>query len=251
MFSAFAESIGEEPLEDMYSRTRLLLGDGTDDLKSSRVAVFGCGGVGSYIIEALARAGVGEIAVIDGDSVAESNINRQLVADRTTVGQRKAEVARERILRINPDCRAVAYDMFYTAENADAIDLSHFDYVADAIDTVTSKLEIISRCRAAGVNIISSMGTGNKLDPTRFRISPIEETSVCPLARVMRRELKTRGIIGVRVLWSDEPARAPLTSDGEAPAPGRRSVPGSVSFVPSCAGLIIAGEIIRTLSGVR
>lgn len=178
----------------MYSRTRLLLGDGTDDLKSSRVAVFGCGGVGSYIIEALARAGVGEIAVIDGDSVAESNINRQLVADRTTVGQRKAEVARERILRINPDCRAVAYDMFYTAENADAIDLSHFDYVADAIDTVTSKLEIISRCRAAGVNIISSMGTGNKLDPTRFRISPIEETSVCPLARVMRRELKTRGI---------------------------------------------------------
>ena len=141
--------------------------------------------------------------------------------------------------------------MFYTAENADSIDLSHFDYVADAIDTVTSKLEIISRCRAAGVNIISSMGTGNKLDPTRFRISPIEETSVCPLARVMRRELKTRGITGVRVLWSDEPARAPLTSDGEAPAPGRRSVPGSVSFVPSCAGLIIAGEIIRTLSGVR
>ena len=251
MFSAFAENIGEEPLEDMYSRTRLLLGDGTDDLKNSRVAVFGCGGVGSYIIEALARAGVGEIAVTDGDSVAESNINRQLVADRTTVGQRKAEVARERILRINPDCRAVAYDMFYTAENADSIDLSHFDYVADAIDTVTSKLEIISRCRAAGVNIISSMGTGNKLDPTRFRISPIEETSVCPLARVMRRELKTRGITGVRVLWSDEPARAPLTSDGEAPAPGRRSVPGSVSFVPSCAGLIIAGEIIRTLSGVR
>ena len=248
-------------MEDMYSRTRLLLGDGTDDLKSSRVAVFGCGGVGSYIIEALARAGVGEIAVIDGDCVAESNINRQLVADRTTVGQRKAEVARERILRINPDCRAVAYDMFYTAENADAIDLSHFDYVADAIDTVTSKLEIISRCRAAGVNIISSMGTGNKLDPTQFQVADIYKTSMCPLAKVMRRELKKRGVKKLKVVYSTEKPTRPLDDMSVSCRtncicpPGaahkcteRRDIPGSVAFVPSVVGLIIAGEVVKDLT---
>lgn len=235
----------------MLSRSRLLLGDGVDRLSRASVAVFGCGGVGSYIIEALARAGVGSITVIDGDTVAESNINRQLIATRETVGRCKAEVSRERILSINPSCQVTAVNLFYTPENADSIDLSSFDYVADAIDTVTSKIEIIVRCVKLGVPVISSMGTGNKLDPTKFRIDAIEKTSVCPLARVMRRELKVRGISGIPVLWSDEAPRTPAESECIKNNSHRRSTPGSLSFVPSCAGLMIAGKIILTLAGEK
>lgn len=227
----------------------MLIGcDATEKLKSSSVAVFGCGGVGSYIIEALARAGVGHITVIDGDAVAESNINRQLIATRQTVGMPKTEATKERILSINPECDVTAHQIFYSADNADAIPFDSFDYIADAIDTVSSKLLIIERAKAAGVPLISSMGTGNKLDPSRFRITDISKTSVCPLARAMRKLLKERGIKDVKVLWSDEePVRlAEKLTDSES----GRVIPASISFVPSVAGLMIAGEMIRELCGI-
>lgn len=228
----------------------MLIGDeAVEKLKKSSVAIFGCGGVGSFTAEALARAGIGKITVVDGDTLSASNLNRQLIATVDTVGRSKAEVQKERILSINPNCEVTAKVLFYSEETVAEIDVSEFDYVCDAIDTVTSKLLLIEKCSAAGVKIISSMGTGNKLDPTRFEIADITKTSVCPLARVMRRELKARGIAHLKVLYSKEEVRTPIgNAEGEN---GRRAIPASISFVPSAAGLIIAGEIIKELAEIN
>lgn len=236
-------------MSNAFSRTQMLLGEqGMERLARAHVAVFGVGGVGSYAVEALARCGVGELTVVDDDVVSLTNVNRQLVATLRTVGRPKVEVARERILDVNPDCRVHALRLFYGPDTADALDMAAFDYVIDCIDTVSAKLLLVERARAAGVPVLCSMGTGNKLDPTRFQIAYIEDTSVCPLARVMRTEFKRRGIRRVPVLFSTEPPRAPFPSD-EPPAPGRRQTPGSVSFVPSCAGLMLAGRAVRDLTG--
>ena len=224
---------------DIFERTDSLIGtENRKKLQSCRVAVFGVGGVGSYTVEALARAGVGTIALIDGDCVCESNINRQIIALHSTLGREKAAVAAERVADINPDIKTEVYSVFYSAENADVIDFSRYDFVVDAIDTVSSKLLIIERAKAAGVPLISSMGTGNKLDATQFKITDIKKTSVCPLARVMRYELKKRGIENVSVLWSPE---QPQKNENEP------RTPASISFVPSVAGLLIAGEVIKRL----
>lgn len=233
-------------MEDLYSRTELLIGDKTEKLKSANIAVFGCGGVGSFAVEALARAGIGKITVVDADTVSPSNINRQLIATVDTVGRAKVDVQKERILSINPNCDVTVRNMFYCAETADDIDLSVFDYVCDAIDSVTSKLLLIEKCTTLGIPVISSMGTGNKLNPSLFEITDISKTSVCPLARVMRRELKARGINHLKVIYSKEkPHRAAPEGGGEN---GRRTVPASISFVPSCAGLMLAGEIICSVA---
>lgn len=236
-------------MDDIYTRTRMLIGDGVEKLKNASVIVFGCGGVGSYTAEALARAGVGAITVVDADTVSVSNLNRQLIAVTDTIGKAKAEVQRERILSINPSCRAEALNLFYDSETCGEIDLSRYDYVCDAIDTVSSKILLAVKCKEAGVPLISSMGTGNKLDPTRFEIDDIYNTSVCPLARVMRRELKRRGINKLKVLYSKEEPRVPVSGISE-PQSGRRSTPASISFVPGAAGLIIAGEIICDIAEI-
>ena len=226
----------------VFERSEALLGKtAIEKLNASRVAVFGIGGVGSYVVEALGRCGIGHIELFDGDTVSESNINRQLVATTKTVGLPKVNVSAEHLKEINSEIEAVPHILFYSAENADDIDFSEFDYIVDAIDTVTSKLLIIEKAYAAGVPVISSMGTGNKLDPTRFEVADISKTSVCPLARVMRRELKNRGINHLKVVYSkEEPIKHGLTENG-------KPIPGSVSFVPSAAGLIIAGEVIKDL----
>ena len=238
----------------------MLIGrDAAKRLANSTVAVFGIGGVGSYIVEALGRAGVGRLILIDADTVEESNINRQLVALTDTVGRYKTDVARERVLNINPAAQVEVFSIFYDAETAVTMDFCEMkvDYIADAIDTVTSKLLLIERAKACGVRIISSMGTGNKLDPTKFRVSDISSTSVCPLARIMRRELKSRGIDSLKVLWSDEVPRVHFANeegvnpnDG-AEIPRKHAVPASISFVPSVAGLIIAGEIVKDIAGIN
>lgn len=235
-----------------FSREELLIGaQGLEKLQRARVAVFGIGGVGGYVVEALARSGVGALDLFDGDTVALTNINRQIIALESTVGRPKVEVARERVLQINPACQVEARQLFFTPENAGEVDFSQYDYVADAIDTVSSKIELLRLCREAGVPVISCMGAGNKLDPARFEVADLSETSVCPLARVMRRELKKRGIAGCRAVYSREEARTPLPGLlSEEEAGSRRSVPGSVSFVPSAAGLVAAGEVIRDLAGV-
>lgn len=247
-----------------FSRTELLLGkQAMEKLAQSTVAVFGVGGVGSFVVEALARSGVGRFALFDDDKVCLTNINRQLIATRKTVGMNKVEVMRERILDINPKAKVEAHQCFYTAENAADYPLDHYDYVVDAIDTVSSKLILIERAKAAGVPVISSMGAGNKLDPTRFEVADIYETSVCPLARVMRRELKARGITSLKVVYSKEPAMTPIEDDSTSckhhcicppdtkrKCTIRRQVPGSISFVPSVAGLILAGEVVKDLAGV-
>lgn len=214
-------------------------------LKNSRVAVFGVGGVGGYAVEALARSGVGALDLIDKDVVSRSNINRQIIALESTVGQYKTDAAEKRIREINPDCRVTVHHMFFMPDTADQIDFSQFDYVVDAIDTITGKLEIIMRAKAAGAPVISSMGAGNKLDPTAFAVADIYSTSVCPLARVMRRELKKRNVDSLKVVYSTEQAVTPENPEKD-PASGK-SVPGSVAFVPSTAGLIIAGEVIKDL----
>lgn len=223
-------------MEDRFSRTRMLLGDeAVKKLWNSRVAVFGIGGVGSYAAEALARAGIGAIDLIDKDKVDVTNINRQIPALSSTVGRDKVEVMKERILDIDPAIRVTGYKCFFLPETE--WDFSVYDYVVDAIDTVTAKIDLAVRARQAGVPVISSMGTGNKLDPTRFEVERIGKTSVCPLAKVMRRELKKRGISDLKVVYSKE-----------EPVPQKeRGVPASISFVPSVAGLILAGEVVRDL----
>jgi tRNA A37 threonylcarbamoyladenosine dehydratase len=232
-----------------FSREELLIGqEGLEKLQKVRVAVFGIGGVGGHVVEALARSGVGALDLFDGDRVSLTNINRQIIALNSTVGQLKVEAAKERVLDINPDCRVEAREMFFTPENAGEVDFSQYDYVADAIDTVTSKIELIHLCREAGVPVISSMGAGNKLDPTAFRVDKIEKTSVCPLARVMRRELKKRGITGVKAVYSTEESLTPAQAQsGDEKGTAGRPTPGSMAFVPSVAGLILAGEIIKDL----
>ncbi|MBQ8719431.1 MAG: tRNA threonylcarbamoyladenosine dehydratase [Clostridia bacterium] len=239
-------------MDKQFIRTAWLIGEGgVLSLKEKRVAVFGVGGVGGYAVEALARCGVGAIDLIDSDKVSISNINRQIHATHSTVGSLKVEAAKERILDINPSARVEIYPIFYSEETADTIDLSRYDFAVDAIDTVSSKLLLIERAKAAGVPIISSMGTGNKLDPTRLEVTDISKTSVCPLARVMRYELKKRGIHHLTVVYSkEEPIRpqydeSPDSEEGSS----RKRAPGSIAFVPSVAGLIIAGEVVRALSG--
>ena len=231
-------------MKEEFIRTSLLIGeDAVERLKNSRVIVFGVGGVGGFVIEALARAGVGSISMVDHDTVSISNINRQIVADHTTVGRLKVDVMKERINRINPECKVMVHDCFYLPENADEFDFTQYDYIVDAVDTVTAKIEIIMQAKSCGTKIISSMGTGNKLDPTKFEVTDIFKTSVCPLAKVMRRELKKRGVKSLKVLYSTEmPHKQTIIAEGE-----KRPVPGSISFVPSAAGLIIAGEVIKEL----
>jgi len=231
-----------------FSRTELLLGkEAICQLAEARVAIFGVGGVGGYALEALVRSGIGEIDVFDNDTVSESNINRQILATCDTVGKMKAEVARERALSINPTVKVNVHPVFYSPENADEYDLTLYDYIIDAIDTVKSKIELITRADRAGVPIISSMGAGGKLDPTAFKVADIYETSVCPLARVIRREAKLRGIKHLKVVFSkEEPIK--LTVSGENDT---RHVPGSISFVPSVVGLIMAGEVIRDIAKIR
>lgn len=238
-------------MQEQYVRTAMLLGEeGVARLRAAAVAVFGLGGVGSFAAEALARASVGRLLLVDDDVVAPSNLNRQLIALRSTIGRPKALAAKARIADIDSDTVVEARISRYEAATADDFDLAAYDYIIDAIDSVTSKLLLIERAKAAGTAIISSMGTGNKLDPTAFRVSDIEQTEVCPLARVMRRELKRRGIRGVRVVWSPEEPRAPQLSAELAP-PGRRAIPASISFVPGTAGLICAGEAIMHIAGLN
>lgn len=217
-------------------RTAMLIGDtGVNKLNNSKVAIFGLGGVGSYTLEALARAGVGEFLLVDGDKISESNINRQILATVYTVGKDKTSVARDRALDINPTAKVAVKNLFYLPENADEIDLTQFDYIVDAIDTVTAKIELVKRAKLARVPIISCMGTGNKLNPQAFKVGDIFDTKVCPLARVMRRELKTKGIQSLKVVYSEE---EPIIKE---------RVPASISFVPSVAGLLIASEVVKDL----
>ena len=233
---------------DIFCRTRLLLGDaGMEKLKNARVAVFGLGGVGGYVAEALARSGVGALELIDHDTISPTNLNRQLLALHSTLGMPKAEAARLRALDINPELQVTARCTFFGPETLGEFDFSRYDYVVDAIDTVTAKLALIAEAKAAGVPILCSMGTGNKLDPGRFQIADISKTSVCPLARIMRKECAKRGFKGVKVLFSTEdPIRGPEEITEELPQ-GRRSLPGSVAFVPSVAGLMIAAEVVKDL----
>lgn len=238
-------------MADRFSRTALLLGDDAiNKLKTKHVAVFGLGGVGGYVTEALARSGVGKITVTDNDVVSESNINRQIIALTSTVGKKKTELWKERIKDINHEAEVETLDMFVGRENADEIDFSAFDLVVDAVDTVTAKLVIIEKAKKAGCKVISAMGTGNKTRPELFRISDVSKTSVCPLARVMRKELKARGITGVKVLYSTEDAVKPdENADVRAENVKRRALVGSLPYVPSVAGLLIAAEAVRELLG--
>lgn len=234
-------------MNERLSRTEMLLGsEAVNKLKSCRVAVFGLGGVGGSAAEALARGGIGRLDLIDNDTVSVSNINRQILALESTVGKYKTDAAMQRIRDISPDIEVCTHRCFFLPDTADSFDFTQYDYVIDAIDTVTGKLEIIKRAKAAGVPVISSMGTGNKLDPTALKIADISETKVCPLARVMRYELRKLGISGVKVLYSEEPPLAPADGGHK----GKR-VPGSVSFVPPAAGLIIAGEVLLELCGKK
>ena len=236
---------------DQFSRTELLLGrEGMERLARARVAVFGLGGVGGYAVEALARSGVGALELIDSDRLSLTNLNRQLLATRETLGQYKADAARERVLSINPDAVVEARRVFYGPDTAGDFDFAGYDYVVDAIDTVTGKLALIQQAQAAGTRIISCMGAGNKLDPAAFRVADIYETSVCPLARVMRRELKRRGVRRLKVVYSREIPLEPAGSLYQESLAGevRRQVPGSNAFVPAAAGLILAGEVVRDLA---
>ena len=249
---------------NQFSRTQLLLGqEGMEKLFQARVAVFGIGGVGGYTVEALARSGVGTLDLIDDDRICLTNLNRQIFATRKTVGQYKVDIAQQRILEINPKAVVHTYKTFYAPQTAELFDFTQYDYVVDAIDTVTGKLELVEQAEKAGVPIISSMGAGNKMDPTAFEVADIYETSVCPLARVMRKELKKRGIKKLKVVYSKEPPMTPIDdlaiscrTNCVCP-PGtarkctqRRQVPGSNAFVPSVVGLIIAGEVVKDLTAM-
>lgn len=232
---------------NIFSRAELLLGEeALHKLRSARVALFGIGGVGSFAAEALARGGVGHITLVDRDTVSITNINRQLIALHSTVGKEKTAVMAERIADISPETEVETYPVVYGAENRDLLDFSTYDYVIDAIDTVTSKLILIEEAKKAGVPVISCMGTGNKFHPERFEVTDISKTSVCPLAKVMRKELKVRGIKNVKVVYSKEEPQKPA----ESPETGKRQIPGSLSFVPPVAGLLLAGEVIRHIAGV-
>ena len=233
---------------EQFSRTELLLGEeAMQKLYKARVAVFGVGGVGGYVVEALARTGVGALDLIDPDTVSVSNINRQILATHSTVGKLKVEAARSRVLDINPNCQVRTYPCFYLPDTADQFDFTRYDYIVDAIDTVTGKLQLVERAVAAGTPIICSMGTGNKLDPAAFQVADISKTSMCPLARIMRKELKKRGITHLKVVYSQEEALTPVGAEEEMKLLGKRQIPGSTAFVPGAAGLILAGEVIRDL----
>ena len=245
-----------------YSRTGLLLGeDGIDRLRKSRVAVFGIGGVGGYVCEALVRSGIGAFDLIDNDTVCLTNLNRQIIATRETVGRYKVDVMKERMLTIDPDVRIRTYKSFVLPENSGEFPFAEYDYIVDAVDTVTAKIELVLRAKEFGIPVISSMGAGNKLDASRFRVADIYETKVCPLAKVMRRELRKRGIEKLKVVYSEEePVRISEDRislyrdevddrpDADHISAARRSVPGSTAFVPSVAGLIIAGEVVKDLA---
>ena len=233
---------------EQFSRTQILLGEAAvEKLKHARVAVFGIGGVGGYTVEALARCGVGNLDLIDSDTVSVSNINRQILATHSTVGMLKVEAAKARILDINPDCNVRTWPIFYLPDTAEQFDFTAYDYIVDAIDTVTGKLQLVERAVAAGTPIICSMGTGNKLDPAAFQVSDISKTSMCPLARIMRKELKKRGISHLKVVYSQEEALTPEVDPEELVRTGKRQIPGSVAFVPGAAGLILAGEVVKDL----
>ena len=237
-------------MQDQFSRTRLLLGEAAlEKLAKCRVAVFGVGGVGGYVCEALVRSGVGAFDLVDDDQVALTNLNRQIIATHSTLGRDKVEVMAERMRDINPAVDVRPRRCFFLPENADEFPFDEYDYVVDAVDTVAAKLALIEKARAHGVPVISAMGAGNKLDPGRFRVSDISKTNICPLARVMRRELHKRGIDHVKVVWSDEPPIQPMGEAEDAPAGhARRSTPGSTAFAPAVAGLMIAGEVVKDLT---
>lgn len=257
-----AKGKGRKEMIDQFARTQLLLGkEGMEALAGAKVAIFGIGGVGGYVAEALARSGVGSFVIVDDDKVCLTNINRQIIATRKTVGKYKVEVMRDRILEINSDAKVEMRQCFYLPENADEFDFSEYSYVVDAVDTVTAKIEIIMRAQASGVPVISCMGAGNKLDPTQFQVADIYQTTMCPLAKVMRHELKKRGVKKLKVVYSTEKPVRPLEDASVSCRtncvcpPGtqhkcteRRDIPGSVAFVPPVAGLILAGEVVKDLA---
>ncbi len=237
-------------MSNQFVRTELLIGkEGLARLAKARVAVFGVGGVGGFVIEALARSGVGALDIFDHDIIALSNLNRQIIATHKTIGQYKVDVAKERIMDINPDAVVNAYRLFYSPEAAHEVDLTVYDYIVDAIDTVTAKIELVLQAKAAGVPIICSMGAGNKMDPSRFVVDDIYNTSVCPLAKVLRKELRERGVDSLKVVYSKEAPLKPREDVVMEEATSKRHVPGSNSFVPPAAGLVIAGAVIRDLIG--
>lgn len=235
---------------NQFSRTEILIGkENMEKLNNARVAVFGVGGVGGYTVEALARSGVGTLDLIDDDKVSITNINRQIIATTSTVGKYKVDVAKDRILDIHPDAKVNIYKTFYLPETAGQFDFSQYDYIVDAIDTVTGKLQLVEQAKKSGTPIISSMGAGNKMDPTAFEVADISKTSVCPLAKVMRRELKKRGIEHLKVVYSKEKAITPQETDEEKGVHEKRQTPGSNAFVPSVVGLIMAGEVVKDIIG--
>lgn len=236
-------------MDQQFIRTQMLLGtQALARLEKARVAIFGIGGVGGYTMEALARSGIGQLDLIDNDTISLSNLNRQLLATHSTLGMAKVEAGRQRILDINPQCLVRTWPVFYTPETADQFDFTQYDYIVDAIDTVTGKLALVERAMEAGTPIICSMGTGNKLDGSAFQVADISKTTMCPLARVMRKELGKRGIKHLKVVYSQEEAMTPTGWEEEAAAIGKRQIPGSVAFVPGAAGLILAGEVVKDLA---
>ena len=236
-------------MEEQFSRTAMLLGEeAIEKLHNARVAIFGLGGVGGYALEALCRSGIGTLHLIDSDTLSVSNLNRQILATHDTVGMLKVDAAKQRVLSINPNCNVFTYPIFFTPETADALDFSQFDYVIDAIDTVTGKLCLIQKATDAGIPVISCMGTGNRLDASALRLMDISKTSNCGLARVMRKELRKRGINHLKVVCSLEEPLTPVGGEEEAAALGKRQIPGSNAFVPGAAGLLLAGQVIQDLS---
>ena len=236
-------------MNEQFLRTEMLLGtEALERLQKARVAVFGIGGVGGYTVEALARSGIGQLDLIDHDTVSVSNINRQILATHSTVGMRKVDAARQRILDINPGCVVRTFPMFYLPETAAQFDFTEYDYIVDAIDTVTGKLQLVQRAHESGTPIISCMGTGNKLEPAALEVADISKTSMCPLARIVRKELSRRGIKHLKVVYSKEEALTPTGWEEEAALLGKRQIPGSVAFVPGAAGLILAGEVIKDIA---
>lgn len=235
-------------MSEQFIRTQMLLGkEALESLSNKRVAIFGVGGVGGYVCEALVRCGIGEFDIIDNDTVAESNLNRQIIALHSTIGRSKVEVMKERMLDINPQAKVNTHECFFLPENSDTFDFSQYDYVVDCVDTVTAKIEIIMKAKEAETKVISSMGTGNKLNPAMLTVTDISKTQMDPLAKVMRRELKKRGVYKLKVVYSEEKPIKPMAAENTEDQGSRRSTPGSVAFVPSVAGLIIASEVVKDL----